>query len=95
MLQFLAINQKNMKEFKKVSQSSSLGYMVQLDSLRALAVFGVLVEHYVPDDLPGSTLSYWKSTLSLGSSAVTLFLVLSGFLITGILHIQPGTLQAS
>jgi len=74
-----------MKEFKKVSQSSSLGYMVQLDSLRALAVFGVLFEHYVPDDLPGSTLSYWKSTLSLGSSAVTLFLVLSGFLITGIL----------
>lgn len=74
-----------MNVFKKLSHGSSLGYMVQLDSLRTLAVFGVMIEHYIPGDIFGSILPYWKSNLSLGRSAVTLFLVLSGFLITGIL----------
>jgi peptidoglycan/LPS O-acetylase OafA/YrhL len=75
-----------MDVFKKLSQPSSLGYMVQLDSLRALAVFGVMVEHYVPGSIYGSFLSSWKSAFPLEwGSGVTLFFVLSGFLITGIL----------
>lgn len=69
----------------KSSPASRLNYMVQLDSLRALAVFGVMVEHYTPDGVAGSFLSNLKLSLSLGISAVTLFFVLSGFLITGIL----------
>ena len=71
---------------KKLSQINGSGYMVQLDSLRALAVFGVMVEHYVPGSIYGSFLSSWKSAFPLEwGSGVTLFFVLSGFLIAGIL----------
>ena len=60
--------------------------MVQLDSLRALAVFGVMLEHYVPGSAYGSLLDSWKPAFPLEwGSGVTLFFVLSGFLITGIL----------
>jgi peptidoglycan/LPS O-acetylase OafA/YrhL len=57
--------------------------MIQLDSLRGLAVLTVMFEHYVPSG--SSSLFYWKPILDLGISAVTLFFVLNGFLITGIL----------
>src|SRR3954464_9078636 len=47
----------------------------QLDSLRAIAVVAVLVEHYIPD----------RGNIPFGPLGVRLFFVLSGFLITGIL----------
>ncbi|WP_211175958.1 acyltransferase [Brasilonema sp. UFV-L1] len=53
--------------------------MVQLDSLRALAVFGVLVHHFLPPEL------FLNSKLHWGPLGVRFFFVLSGFLITGIL----------
>lgn len=54
-------------------------HMPQLDGLRALAVFGVLIEHYFkPTDVI-------RETLPWGTLGVRLFFVLSGFLITGIL----------
>lgn len=52
-------------------------YMPRLDGLRAIAVFGVLIEHFCPDArIVG---------LSPGGAGVTLFFVLSGYLITRIL----------
>ncbi len=53
--------------------------MLQLDGLRALAVFGVLVHHFLPQELFLNSILHW------GSYGVRLFFVLSGFLITGIL----------
>ena len=60
--------------------------MVQLDALRAFAVFAVLFSHFYYRAVPGS--------LPLGFLGVRLFFVLSGFLITGILlkcRDLPGT----
>jgi peptidoglycan/LPS O-acetylase OafA/YrhL len=51
-------------------------YMVQLDSLRAVAALVVIASHYQPD--------YFKQ-YNWGYAAVLLFFVISGFLITGIL----------
>ena len=53
-------------------------YMPQLDSLRAIAVIGVMVHHFWPK---GEILL----GLTTGFLGVQLFFVLSGFLITGIL----------
>jgi peptidoglycan/LPS O-acetylase OafA/YrhL len=53
-------------------------YMPQLDTLRAFAVGMVIVAHW----LPGSAVA---QALPLGVIGVTLFFVLSGFLITGLL----------
>ena len=58
---------------------SPLGYMPQLDALRALAAFGVFVQHFVASG------SLFATTIPLGDLGVRLFFVLSGFLITGIL----------
>ncbi len=55
----------------------SLTYMPRLDGLRALAVAGVLLEHFAPSKLP--------QELSAGGAGVTLFFVLSGYLITRVL----------
>jgi len=60
------------------SKGNPTPYMIQLDALRALAVFGVLVHHF----LPGSFLS---RVLNWGQLGVQLFFLLSGYLITGIL----------
>jgi peptidoglycan/LPS O-acetylase OafA/YrhL len=51
-------------------------HRVQLDSLRAFAVLGVLATHFAPAT---------KVVAPLGDFGVRLFFVLSGFLITGIL----------
>lgn len=60
--------------------------MVQLDSLRALSIFGVMIEHFIPGSVYASFLSSWGGAFPLEwGSGVTLFFVLSGFLITGIL----------
>jgi peptidoglycan/LPS O-acetylase OafA/YrhL len=53
-------------------------YKPQLDSLRALAVFGVMVHHFWPE-------AEAALGLTVGFLGVQLFFVLSGFLITGIL----------
>lgn len=52
-------------------------YYEKLNSLRALAVLMVIVFHWIPLD--------WIKQSMLGPSGVTIFFVLSGFLITGIL----------
>jgi peptidoglycan/LPS O-acetylase OafA/YrhL len=51
--------------------------MVQLDALRAFAVFGVLFFHFYQRD--------GRVLVPVGVWGVRLFFVLSGFLITGIL----------
>lgn len=76
-----------MSEAQRSDKATALGYMPQLDGLRAIAVAAVVVQHY--DLLNGAA--------GLG---VHLFFVLSGFLITGILmqgreHIAAGGLRPS
>lgn len=48
----------------------------EIDGLRALAVFGVMLAHWAPE---------WIKIFNPGGSGVRLFFVISGFLITGIL----------
>jgi peptidoglycan/LPS O-acetylase OafA/YrhL len=77
-----------MKILNKLPQTSrpAPGYMVQLDSLRALALFGVMTEHFVPKNVYESLISAWNIAPPLEwGSGVTLFFVLSGFLISTIL----------
>ena len=57
-----------------------IGYMPQLDGLRALAVLAVWFEHWGLPPIPGL-----KRIHEWGGLGVYLFFVLSGFLITGIL----------
>ncbi len=54
-------------------------HMPQLDSLRAFAVFVVMIEHFV------KTEDWVRQAIPWGALGVRLFFVLSGFLITGIL----------
>ena len=76
---------KDMSATQNLSTTRNPGYMIQLDALRGIAVFAVMLEHYVTSNLSGSILSYLKPILQWGRSAITLFFVLSGFLISGIL----------
>src|SRR5579872_1000212 len=60
----------------------------QLDGLRGIAIFLVLIWHFVAFSLipePGSIAAYAMDILRLSWSGVDLFFVLSGFLIGGIL----------
>jgi len=57
------------------NSAPNIRYLPQLDTLRAMAVFLVLLLHWLP-------LPYWLET---GAMGVTLFFVLSGYLITKIL----------
>jgi peptidoglycan/LPS O-acetylase OafA/YrhL len=59
--------------------------LLQLDTLRAFAILGVLISHYTPHPLLGDY---------LGALGVRLFFVLSGFLITGILLRQRQLLES-
>lgn len=61
------------------SGAKSDQHMPQLDSLRAFAVFVVLIEHYIPGSDPV------RKYIPFGTFGVRLFFVLSGYLITGIL----------
>lgn len=60
----------------ELPQESKLQQMIQLDALRAIAVFGVMVAHWLPKDF------FLNSNLALGNLAVRFFFLLSGFLIT-------------
>ncbi len=64
--------------------------VAQLDSLRALAVGGVLYAHLVPGAHPLAALHL----LPWGALGVQLFFVLSGFLITGILLTLKAEIEA-
>lgn len=74
-----------MSATQNLSTTRNPGYMIHLDALREIVVFAVMLEHYVTSNLSGSIVSYLKPILHWGRSAITLFFVLSGFLITGIL----------
>lgn len=66
-------------EYPSVKKSdSSVIYMPQLNSLRTIAVGFVLIEHWLPERT-------WLKLIPFGMLGVTLFFVLSGFLITQIL----------
>jgi len=58
-------------------QNQKKQYYTQLDSLRAIAVIGVFVSHWIPLDI--------VKKMGFGFWGVNLFFVLSGFLITEIL----------
>lgn len=60
------------------STKNEPNYMIQLDALRALAVFGVIIQHNIPD-------FFLNSFFLAGYQGVRFFFVLSGFLITSIL----------
>ncbi len=56
-----------------------VGYRIQLDGLRAIAVTCTVIHHWIPDVI------FWKTWFPFGVAGVRLFFVLSGFLITNIL----------
>ena len=64
---------------RKGDDSNAMGFMPQLDGLRAVACLMVMFSHFAP--------SGWlvRDMLPWGGLGVRLFFVLSGFLITGIL----------
>jgi peptidoglycan/LPS O-acetylase OafA/YrhL len=66
------------------SKVAPIPYMRQLDGLRAIAVFVVLIEHFLPRYFSQNPLLPW------GKMGVHLFFVLSGYLITGILLASRG-----
>ena len=59
----------------KPLQNDESHYMVQLDALRALAVFGVLVHHFLPQEF------FLNSKLHWGPLGVRLFLYSVVFLL--------------
>ncbi len=67
-----------MSEVRDVPAAKPLSYMPQLDGLRALCIFAVIVVHYMPE-------SHWMHLTPLAGIGVRCFFVLSGYLITEIL----------
>jgi peptidoglycan/LPS O-acetylase OafA/YrhL len=60
----------------RLAADAPVSHLAQLDALRAFAVSGVLIHHFLPASL---------KIAPFGAMGVKLFFVLSGFLITGIL----------
>lgn len=71
-----------------IPRTNETPYMIQLDALRALAVLGVLIQHFIPESLI-------NSVVLLGYLGVRFFFVLSGFLITLILLRCKTTIDAN
>src|SRR5690349_15463735 len=61
-----------------------------LDGLRGIAVLLVLFDHFTLDGMNGAVGPILRGLSQLGWTGVDLFFVLSGFLITGILHDAKG-----
>ena len=61
-----------------MSSKPQHNYLPQLDGIRTIAIGLVLIFHWLPTN-------HWVNTLPNGTIGVTLFFVLSGFLITDIL----------
>jgi peptidoglycan/LPS O-acetylase OafA/YrhL len=61
------------------ANASKTGYMRQLDGIRAVAIFAVLIPHFTGMEVFVARIAHWQRM------GVILFFVLSGFLITGIL----------
>jgi len=71
-----------------MSERIPQGRIPELDGLRGIAIFLVLLAHYISQYRTGDTgtlLGKVQRFFSLGWSGVDLFFVLSGFLIDGIL----------
>ncbi len=64
--------------------NSKIKYYYNLDGLRALAAFGVVIAHFFTPSNLGNHAFLLKIT-ALGNTGVSLFFVLSGFVITRIL----------
>ena len=63
-----------------------LSYYKELDGVRAIAILMVMFFHFFSDfDTPGNIYQFLKQIALKGETGVTLFFVLSGFLITRIL----------
>jgi len=62
-----------------------LKYHNNLDGVRAIAVIMVMIFHFFPAENSGILMPSLKKIANLGQTGVTLFFVLSGFLITRIL----------
>lgn len=73
-----------------MNTSRTLAHVPQLDSLRALAVIGVLISHFGL----ANQLEWLAILLPWGHFGVRLFFVLSGFLITRILLERRAAIQA-
>lgn len=73
------------------NRATGLSYRPQLDAIRTFAVGAVMLQHFVGI----SNLPWLMKTLPWGHLGVSLFFVLSGFLITGILIRSRDAVQAS
>jgi len=71
-----------------LDKSNAKPHFESFDGLRAIAVFMVMMEHYVPERY-----EYIMDVFKFGQCGVALFFVLSGFLIGGILLRQRATYQ--
>jgi peptidoglycan/LPS O-acetylase OafA/YrhL len=79
---------------KKNDKVQNEGYMIQLDSLRAIAVLNVMLSHFTPANVPKSFASSLFPVYDW-FPGVPLFFVLSGFLITGILLRCRDTMESN
>ena len=62
---------QNINKLTLQTQVNKARYMIQLDALRAIAVFGVLIQHFLPQKKP---------ILAFGSLGVILFFLTECFL---------------
>src|SRR5215212_8573016 len=75
------------KKFRRITYSTS--YLPEIDGLRFLAIFSVVVimhtSHYINATFYGNQLikgSYWRNFMGEGGNGVPLFFVISGFILS-------------
>ncbi|MGZ8544057.1 MAG: acyltransferase family protein [Flavisolibacter sp.] len=76
-----------LQKFRRITYSTA--YLPEIDGLRFLAIFSVVVilhiTHYLDEKFYGGTLvpgGYWKNFVLEGGSGVALFFVISGFILS-------------